>query len=147
MRELHADYMAGYYLGRKGLVTSSGVEEFATSLFEKGDYNFTSPQHHGTPIQRVAAMRGGYDDAQLSTIGAYAKGQRVVKRIVRDDGNSGDDDPQGKPERQSVPRHRQPAPASVCQTEYGACPLVVLMPRGVVCSCYTAYGEIRGLAR
>ena len=81
-RELHADYMAGYYLGRKAYLVPSGVENFAKSLFEKGDYNFTSPQHHGTPEQRVAALQAGYSNATASLAIAYRNGENFVRELV-----------------------------------------------------------------
>jgi len=58
-RELHADYMAGYYFARTGR-TERSLIAFAESLFSKGDYEFNHPDHHGTPDERVSAMRHGY---------------------------------------------------------------------------------------
>jgi hypothetical protein len=60
--ELHADLMAGYYLRRRGW-SFELVQAFAESLFSIGDYAFNEPDHHGTPPQRVSAMRQGYSDA------------------------------------------------------------------------------------
>ena len=59
LRELHADYLAGYYLGKEGL-SREKMEVFARSLFEMGDYNFWHPDHHGTPQERVQAMITGF---------------------------------------------------------------------------------------
>ena len=59
-RELHADFLAGYYFARKAYFTQTNIAAFARSLFEKGDYNFWSESHHGTPDERVAAMIGGF---------------------------------------------------------------------------------------
>jgi hypothetical protein len=60
-KELHADHMAGWYLGAKQLagthVVISGLGE---SVFSKGDFAFNHPSHHGTPAQRVNAMMSGY---------------------------------------------------------------------------------------
>ena len=59
--ELHADFMAGYYLGIKDIVTQKeSLKTFAESLFEKGDGELWDASHHGTPKQRVMAMTGGY---------------------------------------------------------------------------------------
>ncbi len=60
--ELHADLMAGYYLRRRGWKFEA-VQAFAESLFSIGDYAFNDPDHHGTPAQRVSAMRQGYAEA------------------------------------------------------------------------------------
>jgi hypothetical protein len=67
--ELHADLLAGYYLRRRGW-SFDNIEAFADSLFNKGDYAFNEPRHHGTPAQRVSAMREGY---------AYAKSHNTLK--------------------------------------------------------------------
>lgn len=57
--ELHADALAGYYLQRRNWPFHR-VEIFGNSLFNKGDYEFNSRDHHGSPQQRVAAMREGF---------------------------------------------------------------------------------------
>lgn len=60
--ELHADYLAGYYLGLKRLRTPKGIDikSFANSLYIKGDNYFNSPDHHGTPKERMKTMIEGY---------------------------------------------------------------------------------------
>jgi hypothetical protein len=57
--ELHADFLAGYYLGRDGTSTEH-IDVFAESLYRKGDWDFNSQHHHGTPDERVDAMERGY---------------------------------------------------------------------------------------
>jgi hypothetical protein len=64
--ELHADYIAGFYLGRDRSHSKQHVELFAKSLFSKGDYDFNNQAHHGTPQQRVSAMQSGYDMGQTN---------------------------------------------------------------------------------
>lgn len=59
-KELQADYLAGVYLRSRGHLSFDTVAGFARSLYEKGDYNFWDPQHHGTPAQRVEAMQAGF---------------------------------------------------------------------------------------
>jgi hypothetical protein len=60
-RELHADFMAGWYLGAKQIYgTPVMIGGLGQSLFGKGDFDFNSPGHHGTPQQRVSAMLAGY---------------------------------------------------------------------------------------
>lgn len=60
--ELSGDFMAGWWCGMKVLAGTAAVDMFtvADSLYGKGDYAFNSPQHHGTPKERVQAMQGGY---------------------------------------------------------------------------------------
>jgi hypothetical protein len=59
--ELHADLIAGYYMGRRRQFSADRVAVFARSLFDKGDYGFNEPNHHGTPEQRFEAMKKGYE--------------------------------------------------------------------------------------
>lgn len=59
--ELHADFLAGYYMGRRREFSSDRIAVFARSVFNKGDYNFNHPSHHGTPDQRFEAMKRGYE--------------------------------------------------------------------------------------
>lgn len=84
-RELHADFMAGYYLRSKSYVTQTEIEPFAESLFETGDYNFRSPAHHGTPEERVSAMKAGFNTTSALTQ-AFQSGERFVRS-----GELGDD--------------------------------------------------------
>jgi hypothetical protein len=46
--ELHADYIAGYYMGRRRQFNSDRIAVFAKSLFAKGDYayNDKGPSRH-----------------------------------------------------------------------------------------------------
>ncbi|MBK1667578.1 hypothetical protein CKO28_05970 [Rhodovibrio sodomensis] len=61
LMELHADYLAGWYLGTKSSYGSSlDIAGIARSLYEKGDSNFNSPPDHGRPIQRVKSMEAGF---------------------------------------------------------------------------------------
>jgi hypothetical protein len=76
--ELQADFMAGWYLARQYKHRALKPREFARSLYDKGDWNFYSPGHHGTPRQRVAAMLAGYKSADLSVEQALEKGERFV---------------------------------------------------------------------
>ncbi len=59
--ELHADYLAGYYLGLKRLRSGEiDIKGFLDSLYLMGDTHFNSPSHHGTPIERAKVMLEGY---------------------------------------------------------------------------------------
>lgn len=63
--ELMADAMAAYYLTHAtgGTLRQNRVEQFFRVFFEIGDCGFTDPNHHGTPNQRMAAARFGFDIA------------------------------------------------------------------------------------
>lgn len=78
VRELHADYLAGWYLGKKDRVISVEISQFAKSVYEKGDFHFWSRNHHGTPEQRQKSMIAGFRNAQLDLGQAYREGQRFV---------------------------------------------------------------------
>jgi len=63
LAELHADFLAGWWLGGFNLMTNGwGINPNSAgrSVFNKGDFEFNSPQHHGTPQQRLTAMAAGY---------------------------------------------------------------------------------------
>jgi hypothetical protein len=58
-RELHADFMAGFFLGRKTQFSLTSIKQFADELSRRGDFKFNDEQHHGTPEQRVRMMLTG----------------------------------------------------------------------------------------
>ncbi|WP_031427533.1 hypothetical protein [Flavimarina sp. Hel_I_48] len=64
--ELEADFIASYYMTHKRGATYNWkrVEQFLDLYFQIGDCSFSSSGHHGTPAQRMAASRAGYDLAQ-----------------------------------------------------------------------------------
>ena len=60
-RELHADFLAGYYVAvRGGYENEAELTAFGQSLYEKGDSELWDAAHHGTPAQRLQAMLAGY---------------------------------------------------------------------------------------
>ncbi len=88
-KELQADYLAGYYLGIKSYFAPTNIEVFARSLYEMGDYGFRSPQHHGTPKQRITSMVAGFQAAKRGTDldDAYDNGLIQAKNLQRSDPN------------------------------------------------------------
>jgi predicted metalloprotease len=62
--ELHADFIAGYFAGRRKLQqTDFPAAVFATTQFSFGDQQFRSPQHHGTNEERGDAVVAGFSAA------------------------------------------------------------------------------------
>lgn len=63
--ELMADAYAAYYLthARGGTLRQKRVTQFLEVYFSIGDCSFANPGHHGTPAQRLAAARFGFDVA------------------------------------------------------------------------------------
>lgn len=59
LMELHADFMAGWYLANRAMVWGTDVSQAMNSLYRKGDYDFNSPDHHGTPDERKRAYAQG----------------------------------------------------------------------------------------
>lgn len=69
--ELQADYMAGWYMRHAKSSYGLDISGFARSLWQKGDYNFRDPTHHGTPTQRVGAMAEGFNNNTSSASQAF----------------------------------------------------------------------------
>jgi hypothetical protein len=62
--ELHADLLAGFFLGNRKMDTGTlRIRTAGVALYQIGDYGFNSPDHHGTPEERVAAAEYGYSFA------------------------------------------------------------------------------------
>lgn len=76
-QELHADFLAGYYFAATGR-TERSLVVFANSLLHKGDYQYNDPDHHGTPTERVQAMRAGYRQGHLNLEEAARRGIQYV---------------------------------------------------------------------
>ncbi|MFT4553877.1 MAG: hypothetical protein ACI9S8_002520 [Chlamydiales bacterium] len=87
-RELHADYLAGWYLGQRSYHGPLDITGFANSLFQRGDYNFGDPQHHGTPAARRTAMVAGFNQRAKSLNQAYNGGMLTVLGIQNSLGSS-----------------------------------------------------------
>jgi hypothetical protein len=66
--ELSADFLAAYYLthARGATLNQKRVEEFLEIFYGIGDCSFTSGGHHGTPNQRLAAARFGFELADAA---------------------------------------------------------------------------------
>jgi hypothetical protein len=83
--ELHADLIAGYYMGKRGDANSNRVRAFSEALFKRADYGFGDPNFHGSPGERLAAVdRGYYWATQGSSLAEVcAKGESYVKAIMQ----------------------------------------------------------------
>ncbi len=82
MTELEADFYTGYYLTHKrgGTYNWKRVEGFLQAFFEIGDCYFADSGHHGTPIQRMASAKLGYELANS----AQKKGKILSQQAVHD---------------------------------------------------------------
>lgn len=78
--ELHADFLAGYFFGTRGSsYTPKHLASLGKAWLAIGDTQFTNPDHHGTPNERLNAIEAGYfvgrsrpefDIAEICEIGA-----------------------------------------------------------------------------
>jgi hypothetical protein len=51
--ELHADFLAGFYIGKKNLFKSeTDLNIFVNEFYNLGDSDFFNSDHHGTPDER-----------------------------------------------------------------------------------------------
>lgn len=84
--ELLADFLAGYYGGRKKLERASyPAVIYAKTLHELGDFVFTDRNHHGTPQERADAVGNGYHVAyrqRRSMADALQAGVEYVMKIA-----------------------------------------------------------------
>jgi hypothetical protein len=79
--ELQADYLAGWYLGRTKNLEKADLKSFAVSLFNKGDYDFYSQLHHGTPEERSKIMILGFSDYDLDLKDVYSKSFDILSDL------------------------------------------------------------------
>lgn len=83
MTELEADFLTGYYLTHKRGATYNWkrVEGFLSAFFNIGDCGFDNDGHHGTPAQRMAAAKAGFNLANKTK----KKGQILSQQEVHND--------------------------------------------------------------
>jgi hypothetical protein len=83
--ELEADALSGYYMALEKSFAWGQIDQYFASTFNTGDYEVASPQHHGTPNQRVAAA---YLGVQLAVEAVNSKVpftyQELHERIISD---------------------------------------------------------------
>lgn len=76
--ELHADYLAGWYMSKLVSVSMVDARQAMRALYSVGDYDFNSPQHHGTPEQRLESLMTGMQDRASSIDRAFQNGSAFV---------------------------------------------------------------------
>jgi predicted metalloprotease len=72
--ELNADCLAGTYARwdhDHGGLDDAGVQQALDAALAVGDFQFLSPQHHGTPTERRDAVLKGFRGASPSVCSAY----------------------------------------------------------------------------
>jgi hypothetical protein len=82
--ELHADFLAGFYLADRKAEHPEFSLRTVGAVFEVlGDTNFSSPQHHGTSAERLAAITAGFDFGKTAGRRIDAAAQAGVKYVER----------------------------------------------------------------
>ena len=84
LKELHADYLAGYYIGQRGLIQRDLLEAFARDFYDKGDTAFFDQDHHGTNIERRCAFLEGYKmaiDYKFNVYQAFTAGIDYISKL------------------------------------------------------------------
>lgn len=72
LNELHADFLAGWFLG--GMDFAVGLKQqraFVNSFFARGDFDQSNVQHHGSPAERLSALFVGF------MYGTLDRGRRI----------------------------------------------------------------------
>jgi hypothetical protein len=90
LQELHADFMAGWLLGKMYKTYTPGenpmdMQSAGVSIWQKGSLNYRDPQFHGTPSQRYLAMTSGFGSSQAGTADvdqAFAEGVERCSSIA-----------------------------------------------------------------
>jgi predicted metalloprotease len=72
--ELNADCLAGtwgHWEYGQGKMDDAGVKQVLDAALAVGDFDFMSPQHHGTPQQRRDALLTGFDKGTQAACDPY----------------------------------------------------------------------------
>ena len=108
--ELQADYLAGWYIGNHSRY--SGLSQYAyrdsmRSFHAKGDYDYNSPGHHGTPRERTAAFSQGFDNSNTDYRTAFQSSFEYIRGI--ESGDEQEEEPEEDDRDRGVrsPRRRQ----------------------------------------
>lgn len=84
-RELHADYLAGWFTAHRQRFLPQDANQALRSFFDKGDFDFFEEGHHGTPQERAAAFYEGYILNIRSNVAvgslAYGHGLNYVRAL------------------------------------------------------------------
>ena len=81
--ELHADFLAGFYLGlRQADYPSLRLWSAGALIHKLGDNEYTNPNHHGTAEERTAAIEEGYRLGR-GKAPSFAQAMRLGGEFVR----------------------------------------------------------------
>jgi hypothetical protein len=83
-RELHSDFLAGYYLGKNYNHSNEQINILIAEFFKLGDNNFWSPNHHGTSGERQCSFLEGYSFAKESNTTIQSANNYAYKYVAAD---------------------------------------------------------------
>ena len=124
-QELYADRFAGQKLRGLGVSKDDAVAVF----YQMGEGGDTHPHYSA----RVEAAGEGWESGRPSTVGDPPRKRGTQRR-----------------RRRTTPPPPPPPPpsmATVCQTPFVVCPMMLPLSRGSSCFCFTPYGQIPGVAQ
>ncbi len=78
VRELHADLLAGWYLGRRNLAPPGNVSSLAVPIYQHNGYHDLSVLSHGSVDSRTMALLFGYQRAEMPLGAVYQMGLEFV---------------------------------------------------------------------
>jgi len=97
LKELEADYMAGWFMSVLSQMPNGYVWRGAAamqalrSFYGLGDYAFNSPNHHGTPAQRIAALQAGFNEMNMPVQRVFNDAHRYVTSLgISSSGSDGE---------------------------------------------------------
>jgi len=169
--ELEADYYSGFILQRMG----ASLEDARAAMQTLGSRSGSDT--HPPREDRLAAITNGWAKACSADPQCNASDSRTPTRdststppsrrppvsngpdsceFARDGEcdepslcDVGTDTTDCRATRRSRPpqQQQQPTNATICVTSLGNCPMVLAIPVGSVCTCYTTFGAFNGIAR
>jgi hypothetical protein len=102
LMELQADYLSGWYMKHRDAQSGWSEQSLRQTLYafySKGDYEFNSPRHHGTPDERLQAAVGGVRDQSSYPAAAYQNSLGFIKRFGDSGQHNSDEDPAAQGQR------------------------------------------------
>ena len=86
-QELHADFLSGFYMGKKHSASPIKLDDYFDAFYALGDYKFDSKDHHGTRAERYFAIKAGYNlsigNRGQSIDFAASQGEAFLKEYFR----------------------------------------------------------------
>jgi hypothetical protein len=94
LKELQADYLAGWYLANRDRTgtpqSETAVRQNMSTFYKLGDYNYNDSNHQGTPDERLAAIMAGFRSANMPLAEVYQASNRfVASQAPADDSGGG----------------------------------------------------------